>query len=72
MEPLNWIVTNAVPASAVGYAVLNLLNAALPPKRGWAGNVLDKAHILLDTICLIGRKGTGGVKLPGMKTKVAQ
>lgn len=66
---IDWAKENPEAAIALGYAVLNVLNAVLRPRAGWAGGLLDKAHLLLDWVSVTRRET---LKLPGTKTKAGR
>lgn len=66
MNALTWIVTHPETATLAAYGVLNVLNAVIPPGRGWAGNAVHKARLVLDRLCLL---QAGSRKLPVAKTR---
>lgn len=67
---LTWIVAHPAEAIAAGYALLNAVNGALPKRRGWAGGALDKAHVVLDRLCVLTRSDAPGtIKVPGAKSR---
>lgn len=53
---LGWIVAHPTESIGIGYAALNVVNGLLPKRRGWAGTAVDKAHVVLDRLCVLSRR----------------
>lgn len=68
---MKWVQDNPEAASALAYALLSVLNAALKKRGGWAGGIADKLHLVMDRVSFLARSDghEQTLKLPGTKSR---